>query len=377
MPRTKKDGLIIVGGGLAGSLAALAMAKLRPEIPLLLIEEKTSFGGDQNWSLVDGEIEKADRWLIDSLISHSWPGYYVSFPDHNRKLRLGFSSISAERLDAAVRETLRPDQYRLGTRAAAVRENEVVLPGGEVIRADGAIDARGAANFSMLTLGWHKFLAHEYEFARPHRVDQPVLIDATVAQLEGLHFAHILPLSDTRLRIEDSYIAEKSELDTAVLGRRIEAYVKLRGWKGGILQRQESGVLPIARSDDVHAFWRGAAARVAKLGLRGGFFHPSTGYGLADAVRTAVLLAGQPDFHGSELHDYFEADVGQLWKKREFYRSFNESLFEAPVQERRNIVERFYRLDADLIARFYATRLTMVDRMRLSGIKGAKAERHS
>jgi lycopene beta-cyclase len=375
MARIKKDGLIIVGGGLAGSLAALAMAKLRPEVPLLLIEEKDSFGGDHIWSFIDCALEKNERWLIDPLIAHRWPGYYVSFPGHNRKLKLDYSSISGQRLDGAVREALRPDQYRLGTRAAAVRENEVVLPGGEVIRADGAIDARGASALSLLTLGWHKFLGHEYEFARPHRVDQPVLIDATIEQVDGLHFAHILPLSDTRLLIADSYISDKPDLDTAALEQRIEAYVKLRGWKGGNLARRESGILPLARSDDVHAFWRGAAARVAKLGLRGGYFHPSTGHTLADAVRTAILLAQRPDFSGAALHDFFEADVAQLWKKREFYRSFNAMLFDAPNGERRNILERLYRLDAEVIARFHATRLTMVDRMRLSGVKAAKTER--
>lgn len=375
MARAKRDGLLIVGGGLAGSLAALAMAKLRPEVPILLVEESDRFGGDHIWSFLDCEVEEEHRWLVDPLISHSWPGFYVSFPEYSRKLRLGYNSLRSEQLDAAVREALRPEQYRLGTRVVAVRENELVLPGGEVIRADGAIDARGAANLSMMALGWRKFIGREYSFRRPHRVDQPVLMDATIDQLQGFRFVYILPLSDTRLMVEDSYFAETPELDRAAIGNRIESYLALRGWNGGKLEREESGVLPIALSDDVQAFWRGGGARVAKLGLRGGFFHPSTGYSLADAVRTAIMLTEQRAFEGSALHDLFEAEVGQLWRKREFYRSFNHALFEAPVWERRNIIESFYHLDADVIARFYAAKLTMVDRMRLSGVKAAKPPR--
>ena len=46
MARGRRDGILIAGGGLAGSLAALAMARHRPEVPLLIVEERETFGGD-------------------------------------------------------------------------------------------------------------------------------------------------------------------------------------------------------------------------------------------------------------------------------------------------------------------------------------------
>ena len=48
--------LIIVGGGLAGSLAALAIAEARPDVPLLLIEAGDRFGGNHTWSYFDGDV---------------------------------------------------------------------------------------------------------------------------------------------------------------------------------------------------------------------------------------------------------------------------------------------------------------------------------
>jgi lycopene beta-cyclase len=375
MARGKRDGLLIAGGGLAGCLAAIAMAKQRPEVPLLLVEENDRFGGNHMWSFLEPEIEEQHRWLIDPLISMSWPGYYVAFPGHSRKLSIPYHSIRSEDLDRIVRETLRPDQYRLNTKVVAVRENELGLPGGEVIRADAAIDARRPANTSMLTLGWRKFLGREFRFSSPHRVDLPVLIDATVGQVDGYHFFHCLPLSEDRLLVEDTYFSETPNLDKESARSRISSYLTLRGWKGGVAEREESGVLPIALSDDVHAFWRGSGARVPKLGVRGGFFHPSTGYSLADAVHTAILLAGQRDYSGPKLHDLFEGEVGQVWKKREFYRVFNGALFDAPVWERRKIMASLYQLDGDLIARFYAGRLGVMDRMKISAIKTSKPAR--
>jgi len=121
--------------------------------------------------------------------------------------------------------------------------------------------------------------------------------------------------------------------------------------------------------------WRGGGARVAKLGLRGGFFHPSTGHALADAARTALLLAQQRSFEGDALDDLFEADVDMLWRKREYYRAFNAALFGAPALERRRMMDAFYHLDGDLIARFHAGRLGVVDRLKLSGIRGARPGR--
>jgi lycopene beta-cyclase len=244
-----------------------------------------------------------------------------------------------------------------------------VLPGGEKIKADGAIDARGAASLSMLELGWRKFVGREFHFPRPHRVDLPVLIDATVDQMDGLHFFYCLPLSEDRLLVEDTYFSDTPDLELESLRARIDAYLALRGWKGGKLQREESGVLPLALSDDFQAFWRGGGSRVAKLGIRGGFFHPSTGYSLGDAVRTAVLLSEQKDFSGEALHDLFEAEVGQLWKKRDFHRGFNETLFDATVWNRHKIIAAFYRVEMAVIDRFYAGKLGLLDRRRISSLK--------
>jgi lycopene beta-cyclase len=45
-----KCDVAIVGGGLAGGLIALALAKMRPELHVVLIEQGQSFGGNHIWS---------------------------------------------------------------------------------------------------------------------------------------------------------------------------------------------------------------------------------------------------------------------------------------------------------------------------------------
>jgi lycopene beta-cyclase len=366
MVKGKRDGLLIAGGGLSGCLAALAMARARPEVPILLVEEGERFGGNHTWSFFDGDVDEGDRWLMEGLISHCWQGYYVAFPEHSRKLKAGYNSVRSVDLDKLVRERLRPDQYRLGTKIAAVRDNELLLLGGEKIRADGAIDARGAANLSMLDLGWQKFVGREYLFAKPHGVDRPVIMDATVEQHDGYRFVYCLPFSETRMLVEDTYYSDSPDLDVPRLGGRIEEYVAKRRWQPQEVEREESGVLPVAIGGDFGGFWRVGGARVAKFGMRGGFFHPTTGYTLPDAVRTASMLVKQKEMTGGVLHNAFEAYAAQLWKKRDFYRSLNTLLFRAAEPaERYKVLERFYRLDPALIGRFYAGQSSMFDRVRI------------
>lgn len=367
MAGRKRDGLLIAGGGLSGCLAAVAMAVKRPDVPILLVEENERFGGRQTWSFFDTDVEDSDRWLVELLTARHWPGYYVAFPGHSRKFRGGLGSIRSEDLDAHVRAVLRPEQYRLGTRIAAVREREIVLTDGESIKADGAIDARGAANLSMLELGWRKFVGRDYQFEKPHGLDRPVAIDATVDQSDGYRFVSCLPLDEHRMVVEDHSYAPDPELEVGSAVARLDAYVAKRRWAPGEVVREESGVLPVAVGGDFEAFLRIGGARVAKLGLRGGLFHPTTGHALPDAVRTAVMLTQQPGFDGAALHHLFAGHSLKSWKQRSFYRTFNAMLLDpsAPA-ERNGAMERLFRLQGNLIERFFAGKSSALDRMRIN-----------
>ena len=77
MARGKNQGLLIAGGGVAASMAALAMAKLRPEVPLMLVAEETSLGGTETLSFFNEELGEEEYRLVDQLIDERWPGYYV------------------------------------------------------------------------------------------------------------------------------------------------------------------------------------------------------------------------------------------------------------------------------------------------------------
>src|SRR4051812_20774310 len=325
MARGRRDGILIAGGGLAGSLAALAMARYRPEVPLLIVEERETFGGEGFRTFSEAELCKEGAELAGPLASDRWPGFYVAFPGFSRKLKAELAGIGADDIHRAMMRALKPKSYRLGTKVVAVREDALVLDGGETIKAEGAIDARGATAMSTLELLYEVRVTRDYRFEAPHRVDRPVLVDGNADQSGGLRFFECVPLSDVRLLVAEICISERAQPDERS-GERIGAYVKARGWSRPLANGERTSVRPLPTGGDFAAFWRLGGARAAKLGLRGGFVHPVTGRTIGDAAQMALLLSRQRDFSGGALHDLFEAEAKQMWRKREFLRTITTSL---------------------------------------------------
>jgi lycopene beta-cyclase len=366
VPKIISCDLAIVGGGLAGALIALALKRRRPDLDLRLIEGAERIGGNHLWSFFASDVLPAHRWIVSPLIGHTWRGYDVRFPGQARTLTTPYYSIESDRLDRLVRENLPEDAVMTSAKVLGVGARAAVLANGDRVEAKGLIDARGAGDLSLLDLGWQKFLGRELALSAPHTDERPVVMDATVPQIDGYRFVYTLPFTPMRMFVEDTYYSDTPELDEAVLAKRIDGYVADRGWRVDRVVREEAGVLPVAMGGDFEGYWRSGGARIAKAGMRAGLFHPTTGYSLPDAVRLAAAIADASDLSSEALHGLTYGHARAAWRSRMFYRLLDRMMFRAAEpQERYRILARFYRLDAELIGRFYAARSTLADQARL------------
>jgi lycopene beta-cyclase len=100
--------------------------------------------------------------------------------------------------------------------------------------------------------------------------------------------------------------------------------------------------------------------------MRAALFHPTTGYSLPDAVRLAARIARASDLSHAALVRLTHDHASRTWKARRFYRLLDTMLFRAAAPTQRyRVLERHYRLDADLVQRFYAAESTAADKVRI------------
>lgn len=357
----------VLGGGLAGGLIALALARQRPGLRVALIERGERLGGNHVWSFFTTDLDAAGTALVEPLVAARWDrGYDVRFPARVRTLATPYRSVTSASLDAALRRALPAEAILTGVDVVAATATSVDLADGRRLQAGGVIDARGSAGLPHLHGGWQKFLGRMLRTERPHGLERPVVMDATVPQVDGYRFVYCLPFGPDRVFVEDTYYADDPALDPPLLRERIADYCAAAGWRVAEVLGEETGVLPVVAGGSHAAFRAAADHGVALAGARAGLFQPLTSYSFPDTVRFALMVAGRGDLSGTGLLAASRAWQARHWRGGAFYRMLTTLLFGAArPADRYRVLQRFYGLDQHLVERFYAGRTTMTDKLRI------------
>lgn len=353
--------LVIVGAGLWGGLLASRVLERDPAAAVILLDSQATSGGNHTWSFHESDVAQEQMAWLAPWVSRSWEGYDVKFPSFSRELPGRYHSIRSADFRRQLAGRL-GSRLQRGSQVATLEPFRVQLTDGRWIDAKCVIDARGAAQRPSLATGYQKFVGLDLKLAAPHGLERPVLMDATVAQLDGYRFVYLLPWGERELLVEDTRYSSFPSLDIDALAESVLAYAAARGWKVSEISRMESGVLPIPMEDPTAP----DAGPVPAIGMRAGIFHDTTGYSLPDAVRLADRLAraGEltPERARAEIHAY----VSSRAISRKFLRALNRMLFlGARPEHRYRVLEHFYRLPPDTIRRFYAGELGARDAARL------------
>ncbi len=357
--------VVLVGGGLANCCIALALERFHPELRVTLVESNAQILGNHTWCFHEQDLGARVWSLLQPAVERVWPGYEVSFPDRQRHVSSAYGVITSERLRAVVERALHVGpgcELVVNDSVANIEPHRVVLESGRELSAAWVVDARGpkveeSSPDSPPTL-FQKFLGLELRLAESAPREIPLLMDATVPQLDGFRFMYILPLEPRRMLIEDTYFSDSSALDEGALRERILSYAQAKGYLVEAVIRQEVGVLPMP--------CRGRAypepGSPLRLGYAGGWFHPTTGYSLPLASRVAEVFTLKVDEWRTRLDDLRRLQANQF----RFGAFLNRLLQEGFSPEKRwNAFSRFYGFDDRLIARFYALKMTHTDRLRL------------
>ena len=360
---TERTSLLLAGGGLANGLIAYRLAQLRPDIRVRLIEGSDRLGGRHTWSFFSTDIGSVSEWA-GVFVAKTWSAYEVRFPKRRRRITNVYNSISSRRFHEVLTAEL-GDRVVMNAPIETLGPDWVVLADGRRLNADLVIDGRGPSAAPDLVLGYQKFLGQTVRLASGHGLATPIIMDATVDQADGYRFIYVLPWDARTLLIEDTRYTDDGDLERDDLRRGVGDYARGQGWVIEAVLEEEEGVLPVALDGDIEGHWRRADNR-ALSGLRAALFHPTTGYSLPDAAALADAICGLATLDASSVERLIRERSIRLWRERAFFRLLNRMLFRAARPgERYRVLERFYGLPEALIARFYAARLTRLDKLRI------------
>ncbi len=368
-----RDEYILVGGGLQNALIALALLERRPDTRLTLVEREPALGGNHTWCFHASDVPRSARGFLEPLVVKRWPAHDVMFPSHRRRMPDEYNALTSERLHREVSARIlgAPHARILTANVRAVGSSSVTLDDGLELGAELVIDARGPAPAPLvngrasLGGGYQKFVGLELRVDSGTAPELPILMDATVQQIDGFRFVYVLPWASDRVLVEDTYYSTNAALDLPVLRQRIFEYAAAAGLRVQGVLREESGVLPIPARLDLDTVPGNTVPRGSvRAGYAGGLFHPTTGYSLPVALRFALHIAGRPaaDALGAE----YACLMAEHQRQVRFCLRLNRLLFGgfAP-EERYRVLERFYRLPLPTIRRFYALETHAADRARI------------
>src|SRR5690606_36992505 len=179
---------------------ALALARLRPDISVRLIEGGPSLGGNHRWSWFASDLTAEGAALMGAFPAARWGGgYEVEFPHYRRHLPTAYHSLASADFAATLGRELAPGSILTGRPAASLDAGGVTLADGERIAARAVVDGRGFVPTGRLAGGWQVFLGRHLRLESEHGLTRPIIMDATVAQEGGYRFVYVLPLTADEL----------------------------------------------------------------------------------------------------------------------------------------------------------------------------------
>lgn len=357
--------IVILGGGLAGSLLAYRLSQLKPCPEFILIEAQDRLGGEHTWSFHESDLSPHSMNWIRSLVACSWDGQEVRFQDYRRLLLQPYHSVTSTRLDSVIRPQLK-NHLLFNEPVLKVESNDVYLQN-KKIEAQVVFDARGLEENSFKNCGFQKFVGLDLELEKAHGLNHPVIMDVNCEQKEGYRFFYVLPWNSHSLLVEDTRYSSTPEIQVEDFKDEIRAYCRRFNWSIRNETRVETGSLPIPLSPSNE---RLIDPDGVPIGMRGEYFHWTTGYSFSFAVRVAEAIAQEFQRNSvarqADFNRLLSPIRSEIKKQSQYFSLLNRMMFlAAKPSERWKIFHRFYHFNEDLIFRFYKGDLKFKDRARI------------
>jgi Lycopene cyclase protein len=192
----KSCDIIIIGGGLTGSIIALLLTCYRPEVEFLLIEAGESCGGDTLETAIWDEIPEIARAVIDGAIVKDWAQCHIAYPSSAEKRDTRTVMLDPTQLHLEVLRQVSSDDMSLNSVVHSIEGDTINFSGGAAT-AQTIIDARETETLHSLNV---LIKSSNTDFETPHGLSFPVLADMSLTG-DSWAFQQYFPVDPTKMLI--------------------------------------------------------------------------------------------------------------------------------------------------------------------------------
>lgn len=334
--------VIILGGGIWGSLLAMRLKEVLPHVPFRLYEESSTLGNHESISFRESDCREAMAWLRP-LISHSWKLQHVKSAKFEKWIAEPYHHIEAKKFHEVIEAKLDSENLRL---------NNMMSPEFAIQEGSFVIDARSECYYSKS--GFKKSLILEVELVDEHHLIAPVVFDNHLDVKENARHISYYPLNSNTLLIKDFWYSDNRQLNLNEMRNSLMDTLAAKGWKISKVTREETSVSemplvpPTIREE----------GRVISLA---GLFHDTTGSSISMATALIEQMV-KTSFRYGELKEVVKKFRKQMEIDRQFLRFMNRLLIE---QKQHQVFEVLYKQSTPLIERFSRGNLKVIDRYKI------------
>jgi lycopene beta-cyclase len=339
--------VIIIGGGLWGTLLALRIRECLPHLAFRLYEPGPQLGEKLAVSFHASDVSPESMNWLSPLISRSWDHYEVSFPKYTKKNEHKLCTMGPAHFHSVAREKLGSNTVFLN---CSITPEEAIKEGSFVI------DTMARGYYK--GLGYQKTHGLVVKLIHPHRLNSPVTMDAAVEQKNGFRYLQMLPLDEERLLLKDVRFSSDPLLYHVNMEPDLLREAHQRRWIVGDILERETEFRKIPR-EYCHQFNEG---RVIHLD---GFVHDITGDALPDAVRLIDRMV-QTSFRLGELKLVMRTYLNERRSRRRILRIMNRMLYQVktPCRERYQFFQSLHSMPPAIREKFYKGDLELKDILR-------------
>jgi lycopene beta-cyclase len=300
--------VIILGGGVWGSLLAYRLKKALPHVHFKLYEESSILGNHKICTFRERDCKDSMPWLRP-LISHSWSKHQIKSKKLEKWMASPYHLIESKHLHDVVSASLGEGTLKLNNRMSA----ELALQESSFV-----IDARNICHYKKN--GYRKHLTMELELTEDHHLVSPVVFDAGVARKDSFRSFEYFPLNSKTLLVKDVWFSENSSLDADRMRNALNEVLHEKKWNIHKVIKEDMGISELPISTPMYR----QEGRVINLA---GIFHDMNGCSIPMAVKVIDRMV-KTSFRFGELREVVQQFRKENETDRLFLRFFNRLLLE-------------------------------------------------